>query len=597
MIDRELRPVELRDGQSRSAAESIRRRDRVNVKCLAAALALVALPMTPAFAEKVSPQVIGVGGEAATAPPFPISVWYQNPVQTGTYYKSTTTQAAATKAIGANLMLGFMGYNGSPTTWPESYGADHGQLALLTSLGIDVMSPLYTDYTSKTSATSVNSVLALISKVANSSTMVMGYNLGDEPTCAQAANIPSEVAAIKASDPTRIVTFNHTAWVLAPQFSGCTSTLQAALQATSVASADDYPLINAYTNPLTFTFPESDFNSTSNDTLWRHMLMVAGLRHFALSGEPVWAFQDTGNDALGFAEANGSIISNLTSGSTTLTLVPTGGAGWPKFTSRWVGMGLVGSGIPSGTTIAALTDASHVVMSHAATLSETNKPVAVVGGVHNSDCIAAVNLCLVNGNEYRATAAEVAAEAWGTVISDGDGIEWFPQDLNGAAWALGDQSVVDPAASRAAAANLAQIDRSIQTYAAVIGDATAGVCSMQSENYATGAYSKSTHCSNGILTMATADNSVPGLALAKTHSGALYVFAQSDRRSTNGAVFTFTLSGHSGQTATVVYDSNQHYDPAHSAQGSTFVLNRAAQFSDALGAFSDDYQVKIYRVQ
>jgi hypothetical protein len=526
----------------------------------------------------------------------PISVWYQNPIGAGSYYQATTTQAGATKAIGATLMLGFAGYNGPPTTWPEAFGADHGQLALLTSLEIGAISPLTTDYAGHTSATSVDSVQALIKAVLGSGPIVQGYNLGDEPTCAQAANIPAAVADIKATDPTRLVTYNHTAWVLAPEWTGCTPTLQAALQATSVASADDYPVVNPYTNPLDFSFPESDFNSTSNDTLWRHMAMVAVLRHFAAQGEQVWAYQDTGDDALGFAEAAGSITATLSAGSTTLTLTPSGGAGWPKFTGRWAGMGLAGAGIQSGATIASIADPSHLIMSAPATATETDEQVAIVGGVHNSDCIAAVNLCLVNGNEYRATLAEVAAEAWGTVISDGDGIEWFPQDLNGYAWALGDQNVADPQASAVAAANLAYVDRVIQNHADILSDTTAGICSMEVEDYATGAFSTTTGCANGILAMSTADASVPGLALAKQHAGATYLFAQSDRRSTNGAVFTFTLSGLAGQTATIVYDSDRHYDRAHSAVGQTFTLNGAGQFSDALGGNGDSYQVKVYRV-
>ena len=306
----------------------------MNIKFLAVALALLACPTAPASGEDVDP--VGKSGVGTFAPAvFPISVWYQNPVQSGAYFGSATTLAAATKAIGANIMLGFMGYNGSPTTWPESYGADHGQLALLTSLGINAISPLFTDYGSQTSATSVNSVLALIATEAGSGPTVMGYNLGDEPTCAQATNIPSEVAAIKATDSTRLVTYNQLSWVLYPQFYDCINTLQAALQATSIASADDYPVINPYANPLTYTFPEGDFDSISNDTLWRHMLLVAGLRNFASSGQPVWAFQDSGNDALGFAESNGSITSNLSIGSTSLALVATGGAGGQS--SRAVG--------------------------------------------------------------------------------------------------------------------------------------------------------------------------------------------------------------------------------------------------------------------
>ena len=532
----------------------------------------------------------------SNASAFPISVWYQNPIGSGSYFQGTTTQGAATKAIGANLMLGFVGYNGLPTTWPEAFGADRGQLAALTALGVDAIAPLATDYASQTSPTSVQSVLALVAKVVGSGPIVMGYNLGDEPNCQQAANIPAEVAAVKASDPTRLVTYNHTAWVLGPAWTGCTPALQAALQATSIASADDYPTINPYMSPYSINFPQSDFDSISNDMLWRHMAMVAGLRHFAAVGEPVWAFQDTGNDAMGFAEANGSVGAAISSGSTTLTLILSGGPGWPRFTTRWIGMGVAGAGIPAGSTIASITDASHAVMSAAATATAASEPVAIVGGVHNSDCVAAVNLCLVNGNEYRATPAEVAAEAWGTVISDGDGIEWFPQDLNSYAWALGDQAVADPAASTAAAYNLEYVDQVIQKYSPIIADTTAGLCSMQVENYTSGAFSTTASCSNGILAMSTAALTVPGLALAKTHDGALYLFAQSDRRSPTGAAFTFSLTGYAGQTATVVYDSDSRYDPDNSTMCQTHALNASAQFTDTLGANSDHYQVKIYRV-
>lgn len=532
----------------------------------------------------------------AVATAFPISVWYQNPVGQGSYYGGATTQAAATKAIGANLMLGFVGWNGNPTTWPETFGADHGQLALLTSLGIGAVGPLFTDYASHTSATSVDSVLKLIASEPGSAATVQGYNLGDEPTCAQAANIPAEVAAIKATDPTRLVTYNQFNWPLMPQWS-CPATYQAALQATSVASADDYPTISPWTNPLNFPFPRSDFDSASNDTLWRHMALVAGLRHFAAPGQPVWAFQDTGNDALGESEQNGSIKASVVAGSTILTLIPTGGAGWPTFTPRWVGRGLSGPGIPTGAVIITLDDGSHAVMSQPATASASNEAVAITGGVHNSDCIADVNLCLVNGNEYRATPAEVAAEAWGTVISDGQGIEWFPQDLNGYAWALGDQNVADPQVSAVVAANLAYIDRAITNHEPAIMSPTVGICSMQVEDYVTGAYSTTSSCSNGILTMATSDPTLPGLALAKSRPGAIVLFAQSDRRSATGATFTFTLAGHAGQTATVTYDSDQRYDRPHSSVGKTFTLDGSGQFSDTLGAFGDGYEVKVYRVR
>lgn len=533
---------------------------------------------------------------ASNAYTFPISVWYQNPVQAGLYYGGATTQAAATKAINANIMLGFPGSNGTPTTWPETFGTDHGQLALLTSIGIEAIGPLSTDYNSQISATSVASVLKLISTVPGSGPIVSGYNLGDEPNCTAAAGIPGSVAAIKTADSTRIVTYNQLSWMLDPQWQSCLSTLVASMQATDIASADDYPVLNAYTNPLTFQFTKSDFNTTSNDVLWRHAAMVAAIRRFALPGQKVWAYQDTGNDALGFSEANNHLGVSITAGSTMVAIIPSGGPGWPSLTSRWVGMGLSGAGIPVDATILSIIDTSHLTMSAPATTTVSSEYVAIVGGVHNSDCIVTVNLCLVNGNEYRATPSEVAAEAWATVISDGNGIEWFPQDLNGYAWALGDQNVADPIASTAAAANLAYIDQAIQNHAPAISSPTIGICSMQLENYTTGVFSTVTSCSNGILTMATSDAAVPGLAMVKSQGNTVVLFAQSDRRSVNGATFKYTLAGHGRQTATVTYDTNRRYDNLHSSFSKTFVLDASGSFYDTLGANGNNYQTKIYRV-
>jgi hypothetical protein len=113
----------------------------------------------------------------------------------------------------------------------------------------------------------------------------------------------------------------------------------------------------------------------------------------------------------------------------------------------------------------------------------------------------------------------------------------------------------------------------------------------------------STSCSNGILTYATGTSTCPGMALAKTYSGAAWLFVESDRTSmsgggcASGATFTATLTGLAGKTATVEYDSNSQYDPTHDTTGNTHSLNGSAQFTDTLGANSDSYEVKIYKVQ
>ena len=106
----------------------------------------------------------------------------------------------------------------------------------------------------------------------------------------------------------------------------------------------------------------------------------------------------------------------------------------------------------------------------------------------------------------------------------------------------------------------------------------------------------SSSCSNGILAMSTSNPAVPGVAMVKTHNGNTYLFAESDANSTNGATFTYTLSGLAGDTATVVYDSDAHYDSGNSSMGATHTLDGSGSFSDNLGANGDNYQVKIYEI-
>jgi hypothetical protein len=205
-----------------------------------------------------------------------------------------------------------------------------------------------------------------------------------------------------------------------------------------------------------------------------------------------------------------------------------------------------------------------------------------------------VNLCVVNGNEYRATPAQVNAEVWMSIINGAMGIEYFCHDSSSANFCMGD-TAGGPAAA-AVQENIKYINTIVSNFAPQLNSSTAGICSMQRLNYTTGAQSTTTSCTNGILTMATSNAAVPGMALAKLYGGTSYLFAQSDRRSTAGATFTFTLNGYAGKTATVIYDSNQKYDIHNSSKGATFELNGSGAFADVLGANHDDYQVKIYKI-
>jgi hypothetical protein len=120
---------------------------------------------------------------------------------------------------------------------------------------------------------------------------------------------------------------------------------------------------------------------------------------------------------------------------------------------------------------------------------------------------------------------------------------------------------------------------------------------MQVLNYVTGARSTVSSCTNGILLMSTANSAVPGMALVKQLGKITYLLAQSDRRSPNGARFSYTLAGLAAKKATIVYDSDEHYDDKNAERGAVFGLDLTGTFTDVLGQHGDDYQVKIYAIQ
>ena len=190
----------------------------------------------------------------------------------------------------------------------------------------------------------------------------------------------------------------------------------------------------------------------------------------------------------------------------------------------------------------------------------------------------------------RGPAPLVNAEVWMSIINGATGIEWFCEDTTAAyAYCIGQGN---SAGALAAQANVTYVNSSLKTYAAIINSTIVGICTMITGTVYT---NHNSSCTNGILTMATGTSTVPGSALAKSYGGATYLFAQPARN--GSAAFTFTLSGLAGKVATVVYDSNSQYDSANTSVGATFTLNGSAQFTDTFGANSDNYQVKIYKVQ
>jgi len=247
-------------------------------------------------------------------------------------------------------------------------------------------------------------------------------------------------------------------------------------------------------------------------------------------------------------------------------------------------------GLPSNTVIQGITDTTHAVLTQKGSGTGT---VTITGGINDSDCVAAVNLCVVNGNEYRATPAQVNAEAWMSVINGANGIEWSCQDALSYSFCLGDSAAAGKAAT-VAQQNLTYVNQALTRRAGMLNAPTLGLCSMRSLNYLTGTAITTRLCTNGILSMRALNPDVPGSAMAKSWKEKTFLFAQP--AGAGAGRFTFTMRGLPGRTATVVYDSNQHYDVANSGYNRHFTLDPLGSFTDTFGAHGDDYQVKIYSI-
>jgi hypothetical protein len=531
---------------------------------------------------------------------FPISVFWQNPTATGKSGSYPTIGAAAA-GMGINVFLGEGG-------WPENFGADNGELENIKSNNLYLIGGMWTPYSSNTGPLSVASVLALANRI-GAQRNVIGYNMGDEPDCAGDNNnglgfaeIPPAVSQLASLDNTRIIAFNQSFWPMQPYWWGtCGTPAIDALQSIGIASYDYYPVVNPNLISYDYHYPgnlpshyyaaKSDFLSVPNDTLWVQSVATQALIHAGKPNQPAWVFIEAGGDALGSGGYN-NFPGGVQSGSAMLTNV----SGWSKFTQTWVGLTVSGGGLPANTKITGIIDPTHAEISAPASATNASESITVTGGNgSNSDCVASVNLCVVNGNEYRPTPAQVNSEVWMSLIAGANGIEYFCHDTTSDFFCMGDQGG-GPAAA-ITQTNLTEIDRRVKRFAPELNSPTTALCTMQNINFSSGALSTSSSCANAILTMATGDEAVPGSAMVKQLNGVTYLFVQSDRRSSAGATFTYTLTGLGGKTAKVIYDSNGVYDNGHTIHGRTFVLNGSAQFSDVLGANGDDYQVKAYAIQ
>ena len=441
---------------------------------------------------------------------FPLVVFLQDPQWSMGSGAPYSTLPLALKGTKINIVLPVE--NGYPTTFGVDPG---GRFAALAAQGIYFVAG-NVDQTGNTSPTSVASYQAMASSIGATQYLV-GYNLGDEPTCATMANFPTITSRLSGYDSTRPLFWNFTDWVFAHGscYPPSNSTNTSALQAISIGSFDVYPLTGPWNGGSSISFVAGQ----AQDSMWINGWSVAQFVAIGRTGQPIWAFVDTGTNELGYSSQNGS------------------------------------------------------------------------------SCNVSTNLCTSDNHEYRATAEQVNAQVWMSIINGAMGIEYFCDDtslttgMTSYDFCLGNTNSGEGSVAAAMASNLTYINTTLLAYAPQLNSPVSGVCTM---NTGIGYTNYTTSCSNGILTMSTGTSTVPGSAIVKSYNGTPYLFADSDR---NGqATMTFTLSGHAGATATVVYDSNAQYDPSTSSVGTSFTLNGSGQFSDTFGANGHNYQPKIYKI-
>lgn len=439
---------------------------------------------------------------------FPIALWLETPTRSlgsGAPYSDDAAGMAGTK-MNVSLAIDNGGGGGYPAS---GCGTDtNGLFGALTSRSIySVLAA-----SSTTNSTSTPTSTSCLQQLPGASTYLIGYNLGDEPTCSQVPTMPATLSTVTGYDSTRPFLWNFTDWAFGH---GSCSGDAAALQSVSVGSFDVYPLIS----PWNVAARIPVVSGQPQDSMWIQGGSVEQFRADGRTNQPIWVYVDTGDDALGYSSQNGSTCSTST------------------------------------------------------------------------------NLCAPDNHEYRATAEQVNAEVWMSIINGAMGIEYFCDDTSLSTgrsaydFCIGSTVSGEAATATAVASNLTYIDSTILNYAPELNSPVVGVCTM---NTGTTYTAYTTSCTNGSLMMSTGTSSVPGSAIVKSYNGALYLFADSDRN--GSATMTFTLSGYSGATAKVVYDSNAQYDPSNSSVGATFTLNSTGQFSDTFGANGHNYQPKIYEI-
>jgi hypothetical protein len=447
-----------------------------------------------------------------------------------------------------------------------------------------------------TSPTSVASFQAIASGDSGSQYLI-GYNLGDEPAYpSPMSQLPSLIPLATAYDTTRPFFWNFTDWPFG--HGGCfppsCSTNTAALQAISVGSQDVYPVISTFNGNSNIPLITGTVNTSATAGTNGCSAGTYSVTNASGSAFPSW-FLAAGQQIVIGTAAPFTLASDVSSTvvcATTNPTLQTGATYNLAQDSMWI----------QGASVAALVTAGTLNQPIWAFVDTGSNALGLSGT--SPTCNQVSNLCTTNNNEYRATPEQVNSEVWMTIINGGTGIEYFCDDTNLSGtsaynFCLGsylENTTFDNAAAAATASNLTYVNTNLLTYAPEILGTLNAICTMNTpltsgvQQYS----SYTTSCTNGILTMSTGTSTVPGSAMLRTHSGTLYLFADSDRN--GSAAMTFTLTGYAGKIATVVYDSNAQYDPTHSSVGTQFTLNGSGQFSDTFGANGHNYQPKIYTI-
>ncbi len=570
--------------------------------------------------------------------PYPIMIWQTSPSATGV---ATGFGDAASAAIGAGINV-FLNYD-----CPTSFGQDSCGFASLPAAAAKTGKPLFwiggydTDQsgTPDASGQTVRSIQTMVASVQGGTAALIGYNNGDEPQCGQqppidVAAVPSVVAKTNADDKTRPEFWNSLAWRLGPVsfYTGsahtgsdgksCEAEFESAEAATNTMSADEYALIDPYyigggglgigtTASAPSNYGVGSGIVTSNDALWVQGVVVSLMVQNAwtktvagtLYRQPVGMALSGGSDAKGFSAganvmqtARGGGGGQVTAGSKTLV----NATGWSQFSSIWVGLTVSGTGIPAGTTINSVQDATHATMSSRATATATTL-VTVSGGINGSDCLPGVtNLCVVNGNEFRETAEEAAAEAWMGVIAGADYLVYFPYDTCSYTFLLGDTASACGPTGSDAFNNISSVDAAIQARRAWLNARTAALATMDSFDRGDGVLTTSVSAVSGPVTVTTANSHVPGhVRVSGPVSGVQAVFAQTLRRGTPGTkagetTLLVTDEAWAGGTAAVAYDTDVQYHSARALKaGTALTISQGGTISIP---FVDDYQTVVVNV-